>query len=100
MAFLARSSLALVVSLLVLGCGDDSNVLADKAAGGAGGGSGAGGGGSGGTSGGAGTGGGTTCTVSAPSEATCGDGKDDDCDGYTDCLDPDCDAKTCGNGLS
>jgi hypothetical protein len=98
MASFARSSLALVVPLLVLGCGDDSNVLADKASGGSGGGGGSSG--SGGMSGGAGTGGGATCTASAPTEAMCGDGRDDDCDGFTDCLDPDCEAKTCGNGLS
>ncbi|HEX6273533.1 MAG TPA: hypothetical protein VFZ53_10840, partial [Polyangiaceae bacterium] len=36
------------------------------------------------------------CSASAPSEASCGDGADDDCDGFTDCLDPDCEAQACG----
>ncbi|HEY6877390.1 MAG TPA: hypothetical protein VI299_05195, partial [Polyangiales bacterium] len=31
-------------------------------------------------------------------ESACGDGKDDDCDGFSDCLDPDCDTKSCGSG--
>ena len=32
------------------------------------------------------------------SENVCFDGADDDCDGKTDCADPDCDRKYCGNG--
>ncbi len=34
------------------------------------------------------------------SETRCSDGSDDDCDGLVDCVDPDCDALSCGaNGL-
>ncbi|HEY6878493.1 MAG TPA: hypothetical protein VI299_10770 [Polyangiales bacterium] len=36
-------------------------------------------------------------TTTSQTESTCGDGKDDDCDGFADCLDPDCEAKTCGS---
>ncbi len=33
-------------------------------------------------------------------EVSCSDGKDNDCDGLSDCFDPDCDTKLCGaNGL-
>ncbi len=31
-----------------------------------------------------------------PNEATCGDGRDNDCDGRTDCADPDCATRSCG----
>lgn len=31
-------------------------------------------------------------------ETTCEDGADDDCDGLTDCADPDCDRFSCGSG--
>jgi hypothetical protein len=36
------------------------------------------------------------CTPKGSTETSCWDGVDDDCDGYTDCLDPDCEAQTCG----
>jgi hypothetical protein len=56
--------------------------------------------------GGAGTGGsggmppGPTCTPVAISETTCSGGVDDDCDGFVDCLDSDCEGQACGNGLT
>jgi hypothetical protein len=37
-----------------------------------------------------------TCTPASDSESVCGDGRDDDCDGFADCRDPDCDKKSCG----
>jgi hypothetical protein len=37
------------------------------------------------------------CTPKGASETSCSDGKDDDCDGYIDCLDSDCEGKTCGS---
>ncbi|QRN94767.1 PD40 domain-containing protein [Archangium violaceum] len=33
-----------------------------------------------------------------PSEQACGNGNDDDGDGYTDCVDPDCESRACGTG--
>src|SRR5205814_8232204 len=36
------------------------------------------------------------CAPSAATELTCGDGVDNDCDGFIDCLDPDCGGQTCG----
>jgi hypothetical protein len=39
---------------------------------------------------------GPVCKASSSSEAECSDGKDDDCDGFPDCLDPDCESKACG----
>ena len=33
-----------------------------------------------------------------PSETQCANQKDDDCDGFVDCLDSDCEAKSCGSG--
>src|SRR5260221_6424745 len=44
------------------------------------------------------SGGGPACSASGTSETKCSDGADDDCDGYPDCLDPDCDGKACGSG--
>lgn len=38
------------------------------------------------------------CTKASDSEEDCGDGIDDDCDGYTDCRDNECAGKTCGEG--
>src|SRR4051812_48794180 len=48
----------------------------------------------------AGTGGppGPMCQASATSETTCSGGVDDDCDGFVDCLDNECDGKPCGDG--
>lgn len=39
---------------------------------------------------------GKDCKASSTSEAKCSDGKDDDCDGFADCLDPDCEGISCG----
>jgi hypothetical protein len=36
------------------------------------------------------------CTEPSPSETSCTDGQDDDCDGFIDCLDSDCESKSCG----
>ena len=36
---------------------------------------------------------GPTCTPVATTEATCSGGVDDDCDGYPDCLDTECDGQ-------
>jgi hypothetical protein len=41
---------------------------------------------------------GPPCVPTATAEATCSGGGDDDCDGYVDCLDPDCNAQSCGGG--
>jgi hypothetical protein len=38
------------------------------------------------------------CPGGGASEASCGDGADDDCDGAIDCADSDCDAMGCGGG--
>jgi hypothetical protein len=43
---------------------------------------------------------GPMCTAEAASETACTGGKDDDCDGYVDCLDSECDGQACGDGLS
>ena len=43
---------------------------------------------------------GPTCTPVAATETTCSGGVDDDCDGYVDCLDTDCDGQPCGDGLT
>jgi hypothetical protein len=107
---LARSFAPLLAGLFSCHCGDDSHVLASGAAsggkdGGAQGGAGAGNasggdvsdGGPGGASG---TGGAAvtpSCKASGATEARCGDGVDDDCDGYSDCLDSDCEGKACGS---
>jgi len=37
---------------------------------------------------------------SADRETTCSGGADEDCDGFVDCLDPECEGKSCGNNLS
>lgn len=38
------------------------------------------------------------CTPRAATELSCSDNVDDDCDGFADCLDPDCEARSCGAG--
>jgi hypothetical protein len=43
---------------------------------------------------------GPTCTPTATTETTCSGGTDEDCDGFVDCLDSDCDGKPCGAGLT
>ena len=43
---------------------------------------------------------GPTCMPVAATETTCSGGVDDDCDGYADCLDTDCDGQPCGDGLT
>lgn len=41
------------------------------------------------------------CESSSSSEATCGDGRDNDCDGLVDCADDDCGGTSCGmHGLT
>lgn len=40
------------------------------------------------------------CEASNEEEAACSDGEDDDCDGFVDCLDSECDGESCGDGLS
>jgi hypothetical protein len=39
-----------------------------------------------------------TCVKTADTEANCGDGRDDDCDGRVDCIDEDCQGKACEDG--
>lgn len=41
-----------------------------------------------------------SCEPAASSESACRDGKDEDCDGFKDCLDSDCDGQSCGDGLT
>jgi hypothetical protein len=36
------------------------------------------------------------CVPSVDTETRCSDKTDDDCDGFTDCLDPDCEGQSCG----
>ena len=43
---------------------------------------------------------GPRCMSVAASENTCSGGADDDCDGFVDCLDTDCDGQRCGDGLT
>jgi hypothetical protein len=43
---------------------------------------------------------GPRCTSVAASENTCSGGADDDCDGFVDCLDTDCDGQRCGDELT
>ena len=43
---------------------------------------------------------GPMCKAAATTEATCSGGVDDDCDGFIDCLDSECDGKPCGDGLT
>jgi hypothetical protein len=98
--------------VLLSGCGSDSHVLAKRTGskpagtsspdgGGTGGTSGSGDTSAGGTSGAsAATGGAPSCTSTATTETNCSDGVDDDCDGYIDCLDPDCEGKSCGGALT
>ncbi|MET0594580.1 MAG: hypothetical protein ABW133_17905 [Polyangiaceae bacterium] len=41
-----------------------------------------------------------TCPGGQTKETTCGDGKDNDCDGQTDCADPDCARLQCGTSTN
>src|SRR5450432_2641553 len=43
---------------------------------------------------------GPMCSPAAASESACSGGVDDDCDGYVDCLDSECDGQPCGDGLT
>jgi hypothetical protein len=43
---------------------------------------------------------GPMCTPTAPSESACTGGVDEDCDGFADCLDSECDGQPCGDGLT
>jgi hypothetical protein len=43
---------------------------------------------------------GPACRAHAEREGQCGDQRDDDCDGFVDCLDPDCAEQSCGAGSS
>ena len=43
---------------------------------------------------------GPRCTAVASIEATCSGGVDDDCDGFIDCLDSECNGQPCGNGFT
>ncbi|HEV8549563.1 MAG TPA: hypothetical protein VGQ57_11060 [Polyangiaceae bacterium] len=43
---------------------------------------------------------GPTCVAEAASESTCAGGVDEDCDGFIDCLDSECDGQPCGDGLT
>jgi hypothetical protein len=43
---------------------------------------------------------GQMCTPDETIETNCSDGKDNDCNGFVDCLDTNCDGKPCGNGLT
>jgi hypothetical protein len=43
---------------------------------------------------------GPRCEPRTQSESACGDRVDDDCDGFVDCLDPQCEAQSCGGGLT
>ena len=40
------------------------------------------------------------CTPVAATETACSGGVDDDCDGFIDCLDSECDGQPCGNGFT
>jgi len=81
------------LGLLPLGGCSSEAVVADRGSGATGGSGGSAG--SAGTGGGAGTMVGPVCEPTASSEAVCGDGSDDDCDGQADCLDADCAGATC-----
>jgi hypothetical protein len=99
-----RSAIPLVLWLVIgSGCGESAHVLATGGGPDGGGGSSAskGAGGSAGSKGSAGAadaGPASHCTPTAQTETQCSDGVDDDCDGYRDCLDPDCEGQTCGSG--
>ncbi len=43
---------------------------------------------------------GPLCTALATSETSCSGGVDDDCDGFVDCLDSECEGQACGDGLT
>src|SRR6187551_352758 len=43
---------------------------------------------------------GPMCEASDEEESACSDGEDDDCDGFVDCLDSECDGESCGDGLT
>ena len=43
---------------------------------------------------------GPMCTATAATETSCSGGSDEDCDGFVDCLDTECDGQPCGDGLT
>ena len=85
-----RTTIA-VLALCAFGCGSSGS--ADH-------------GGMGGTAGKTGTDGpkppdpGPMCMPTADSESACTGGVDEDCDGFADCLDSECDGQPCGDGLT
>ena len=85
-ARLARPAIFLATLGALAGCGSH-NVIGDVN-------------GAAGKGGGAAGAAGPMCTAAAASETSCSDGKYDDCDGFVDCLDTDCDGQACGNGLT
>jgi len=91
--FLSTGAAVVCLSFVGLwGCGSDDSGKANSNPGAAG---------SGTTpSGGSSTGPSPTCKASVDTETACADGKDDDCDGFVDCLDSDCETKSCGDGVS
>jgi hypothetical protein len=110
-----RRTLFVAFSAFVVACSDDGHVLAEgrgsggstgshspdagEAAGHGGQSSDAAGAGAAGTDAMRGAGG-TTCTKSSSTETSCSGSADDDCDGLVGCLDPDCEGKACGSGVT
>jgi hypothetical protein len=88
--------------LALLACSTKSDI-AGRSSGGAAGAGGSGAAGAGGSGAAGGSAGMTmlppepVCTPSAETEVACDDGKDDDCDEQSDCLDPDCAGMACGD---
>jgi hypothetical protein len=44
--------------------------------------------------------GGPSCVPTSDTETNCSGGGDDDCDGFVDCLDPECEGKSCGSNVT
>ncbi len=90
-----RTLLKVALAALLVGTGCSAhNVIGQVPDGG-----GAGASGAAGTTGAAGASG-PMCKAVATTETTCSGGVDDDCDGFVDCLDSECDGKPCGDGLT
>jgi hypothetical protein len=73
-----------VLALALAGCGSSDNDAGSRGQG---------------KGGGSGAEPGPMCEAKATTEA-CSGGDDDDCDGYIDCLDSECDGQACGDGLT